>query len=67
MKLSLKLPFVHRDVDRHGNERIYFRRRVGDVKIRLRATPGTIEFAQEYEAASTRSDTPVHRQPASKD
>lgn len=51
MKLSLNLPYLHRDVDRHGNERIYFRRRVGAAKIRLRAKPGTVEFAKEYDAA----------------
>ena len=59
MKLSLNLPYLHRDVDRHGNERIYFRRRVGAAKIRLRAKPGTVEFAQEYEAARTRPEPPI--------
>ena len=58
MKLSLNLPYLHRDVDRPGNERIYFRRRVGAEKIRLRAKPGTVEFAQEYEAARTRPVAP---------
>jgi site-specific recombinase XerD len=56
MKLSIDFPFVHADVDRHGNERLYFRRRVGAPKIRLRSRPGTVEFAQEYEAAKLRGE-----------
>jgi integrase len=35
------------DLDRHGNARIYFRR-PGEPKIRLRETPGTEAFDQEY-------------------
>ena len=38
---------VIEDVDRHGNVRIYFRRK-GQPKIRLKATPGTAAFEEEY-------------------
>jgi site-specific recombinase XerD len=53
MKLSVHFPYVHRDVDRHGNVRLYFRRAVGLAKVRLRARPGTTEFAIEYERAKS--------------
>jgi site-specific recombinase XerD len=43
-------------LDRHGNVRLYYRRRVGELKIRLSAQPGTAEFAAEYEAAQARAD-----------
>jgi hypothetical protein len=36
------------DRDRHGNIRIYYR---GTKKIRLRTTPWTEQFMEEYEAA----------------
>jgi hypothetical protein len=39
--------FVVEDVDRHGNIRIYFRRK-GQPKIRLTETPGTDVFDREY-------------------
>ena len=51
VKLTVNFPYVHRDKDRHGNVRLYFRRRIGGPKIRLRAEPGTAEFAAEYEGA----------------
>jgi len=38
------------DVDRHGNVRIYFRRK-GQPKIRLRELPGTVAFDSEYQLA----------------
>ena len=38
------------DVDRHGNIRIYFRRK-GSPKVRLRDMPWTPAFMTEYEAA----------------
>jgi hypothetical protein len=40
--------FVVEDVDRHGNIRIYFRRK-GRPKIRLTETPGTDAFDREYQ------------------
>jgi integrase len=39
--------FVVEDTDRHGNARLYFRRK-GQPKIRLTETPGTPAFEQEY-------------------
>ena len=57
MKFSVEFPYVHRDGDRHGNERHYFRRRMGEVKIRLREKkPGTVAFAAEYTAARARAE-----------
>ena len=45
--------FVHEDVDRHGNVRIYFWRGKGHKKIRIRERPGTAEFRRAYNAALT--------------
>lgn len=42
--------YTFEDADRHGNLRIYFRRK-GRPKTRLRARPGTPEFDREYQAA----------------
>jgi integrase len=41
--------YVFDEVDRHGNVRIYFRRQVGQPRIRLRETPGTEAFDKEYQ------------------
>ncbi len=49
--------YVHRDVDRFGNVRLYFRRRKGERKVRIRAAPGTPEFQREYDAAKEHSVT----------
>jgi integrase len=40
--------YLVEDVDRHGNVRIYFRRK-GQPKIRLRELPGTAAFDAEYQ------------------
>lgn len=50
LELNVKLRFVVQDVDRHGNRRIYFRRK-GSPKVRLRAEPGSDGFLDEYRAA----------------
>lgn len=42
--------YLVEDVDRHGNVRIYFRRK-GQPKIRLRELPGTAAFDAEYKRA----------------
>jgi integrase len=42
--------FLVEDVDRHGNVRIYFRRK-GQPKIRLSEMPGTDAFDAEYQRA----------------
>jgi hypothetical protein len=46
--------FVSREPDRHGTERLYFRRR-GSPRIRVRHDPSTPEFAEAY-AAFIRGD-----------
>ena len=38
-------------IDRYGQASVYFRRRHGDKKIRLRETPGTAAFDAEYRRA----------------
>src|SRR5215469_4911126 len=42
--------YIVEDTDRHGNVRLYFRRK-GEPKVRLRETPGTTSFDQEYARA----------------
>jgi hypothetical protein len=42
--------YVVEDVDRHGNVRVYFRRK-GQRKIRLTEIPGTDAFEKEYQRA----------------
>lgn len=49
--IAVNFEYVHRDVDRFGNVRLYFRRRKGERKVRIRAVPGTPEFQREYDAA----------------
>ena len=44
---------VVEDVDRHGNVRIYFRRK-GQPKVRLSEMPGTDAFDEEYQRAFSR-------------
>ena len=46
----LKLQYVTKDRDRHGNLRFYFRR-PGKPKIRLHGLPGSDEFMAAYRAA----------------
>ncbi len=48
--MKLDLPFLAEDVDRHGNVRIYYRRK-GRPKVRLRSTIGTPDFLEEYKRA----------------
>lgn len=47
--------YYYEDLDRHGNLRRYFRKRVEGTtkyrKVRLRETPGTAEFHTEFAAA----------------
>jgi len=43
--------YVVEDVDRHGNVRIYFKRKKGQPKIRLTEIPGTVAFDAEYQRA----------------
>jgi integrase len=50
MHKEAKLKYLMIDTDRHGNRRIYLRR-PGTPKIRLKETPGSPEFLNEYRAA----------------
>lgn len=46
--------YLYEDLDRHGNMRLYFRKRIDDKryrKVRLRQKPGTAEFLEEFAAA----------------
>ena len=52
--------FVVEDVDRHGNVRIYLRRK-GQPKIRLTEMPGTAVFDTEYQRAFTGELKPPSR------
>lgn len=51
MEVVKHYKYVHEDVDRHGNPRIYFWRGAGHKKIRIRARPGSDEFDEAYKAA----------------
>jgi len=45
--------YLYEDMDRHGNVRLYFRKRVGSKyrKVRLREMPGTPQFLEEFGSA----------------
>lgn len=49
------LPYLVEDRDRHGNVRIYFKRR-GCPKVRLRAEAGSDAFMRAYRAARDRGE-----------
>lgn len=57
----VRLPYLHRDRDRHGNVRVYVQRPRGR-KVRLREPEGTQEFAAAYAAAVAATD-PAAPQP----
>ncbi len=44
---EIKLKYIVEDMDRHGNVRIYLRRK-GQRKTRIKSAPGTQEFLDEY-------------------
>lgn len=46
----IDLKYCHEEPDRHGNIRVYFRKR-GRKRIRLKQSPGTPAFMEEYEKA----------------
>ena len=57
--VKINLPYVHTDRDtRTGILRVYFRRRLGAPKIRLRAPPGSPEFLAEYRTALEADEKP---------
>ncbi len=45
--VMIKMRYLYQDIDRHGNVRLYFRRK-GQRKIRVREIPGTAEFQARY-------------------
>ena len=45
--VKIKLRYLVEDVDRHGNVRVYFRRK-GQRKIRLTGLPGSDQFMEAY-------------------
>ncbi len=50
--MKIELPYLMQDVDRHGNVRLYVRRK--GSKIRLKLPPGSPKFMDEYKAALER-------------
>lgn len=66
-QVQVKLRFVVQDIDRHGNVRVYLRKK-GLPKVRLRSEPGTEAFWEEYKAALSRpassARTALHEAPS---
>lgn len=56
----VRMPYLVRDRDRHGNVRIYVQRPRGR-KVRIRAAEGTAEFAAAYAAAVAATDPAAPR------
>ena len=54
--VDLRLKYLVEDVDRHGNVRIYFRRK-GQPKIRIHGSPGSEEFQKAYSLALEKSQS----------
>ena len=52
--IRVRFRYVIEDVDRHGNIRLYFRRR-GEPKVRLPGLPGSEQFMEAYQSALNRS------------
>jgi hypothetical protein len=57
MIVKRRYDYVHQDVDRHGNVRVFFRRRMGDKKIRIREKIGTPEFEQRHKELLAQAET----------
>lgn len=51
--MDVDLPYLSEDIDRHGNARLYARKKVNGrfKKVRLHAAPGSPKFMDEYQAA----------------
>jgi len=54
--VSVRLRHIVRDKDRHGNVRVYFRRR-GKVKVRIHERIGSSEFFAAYNRLLEESQT----------
>lgn len=52
--VKMRFRYVIEDVDRHGNIRLYFRRR-GQPKVRLPGLPGSHDFMSAYQEALAQS------------
>src|SRR5215468_5290328 len=52
--IRVRFRYVVEDVDRHGNVRLYFRRR-GEPKVRLPGLPGSEQFMEAYQDALNRT------------
>jgi integrase len=59
MTMETDLPYLSRDPDRHGNDRIYVRR--NGKRIRIRQKEGTPEFAAAYATAVERLGGPARQ------
>ncbi len=57
--MKVNLPYLCRDTDRYGNERIYLRRK-SQPKVRLREEPGTDAFLNEYRKALSANKAPAN-------
>lgn len=60
---SVNLKYISEEPDRHGNIRVYFRKR-GSARRRLRAEVGTEAFLREYKDALAGQQSAVIRAPA---
>jgi integrase len=58
-----RLKYVHEDIDRHGNVRVYFWRGAGHRKIRIREAPGTPAFRKRYDELLEEPTEKVHAAP----
>lgn len=58
--MKVRLKYVSEDTDRHGNVRLYYRRK-GQAKIRLPGPVGSPAFVKAYDAADA-GEVPVKRQ-----
>jgi hypothetical protein len=53
--IQISVRYVVEDIDRHGNVRLYFRRK-GCRKVRMHARRGTPEFFEEYQRLLAQSN-----------
>lgn len=58
--MKMNFDYISEDMDRHGNVRIYYRRK-GKRKIRLREPVGSPEFFEEYKAARAGNIAPASK------
>ena len=57
VRVQRRYDYVHQDVDRWGNVRVYFRRRVGDRKIRMLEKIGSAEFDRRHKELLKQSES----------